>query len=125
MRLFRFSQRCNFCLSKTFGFGLLFLCFSFLAQAQNYPNSLSPPVHPVLKVNKKTREIKRVQPNVKHSAEYEFYDRVEKAAKQKKRTLRELSKQQYTNPLYFGHRNPPKKHAPHKMRFCQECGIRH
>lgn len=98
------------------------------AQAQNYPSgptSLSPAVQPVYKVNKRTREAKRVQPNVKHSAEYQFYDRVQQAAKSKKRVLRKLNKPQYTNPLYFGHKNPPKKREPHKMKFCNECGIRH
>lgn len=98
------------------------------AIAQNYPSgptSLSPGVQPVYKVDKRTREVKRVQPNVRHSAEYAFYDRVQKAAKMKKKALRKLAKPQYTNALYFGHKNPPKKHEPHKMRYCKECGIRH
>lgn len=102
--------------------------FSGVLQAQNYPTgptSLSPAVQPVYKVDKRTREVKRVQPNVKHSAEYKFYDRVQRAAKMKKKALRKLAKPQYTNPLYFGHKNPPKKRPPHKMRFCDECGIRH
>lgn len=96
--------------------------------AQNYPSgpsSLSPGVQPVYKVDKKTRTLKRVQPKVKHSAEYAFYDRVEQAAKLKKRALKKLAKPQYTNPLYFGHKNPPKKREVHKMRYCRECGIRH
>jgi len=128
MRLFHFVTHGNFWRSKPIGIALIFLFIAFISQAQNYhttPNSLSPSVQPVLKVNKRTREVKRVQPNVKHSAEYEFYNRIEKAAKQKKRALRKLAKPQYANPLYFGHRNPPKKHAPHKMRFCEMCGIRH
>ncbi len=102
--------------------------FPVAVVAQNYPSgptSLSPAVQPVYKVDKRTREVKRVQPKVKHSAEYAFYDRVQKAAKMKKKTLRKLAKPQYTNPLYFGHKNPPKKREPHKMRYCQECGIRH
>ncbi len=107
---------------------MLFSLTSLFVQAQNYPSgptSLSPAVQPTYKVNKHTREVKRVQAKVKHSAEYEFYDRVQKAAKMKKRALRKLAKPQYTNPLYFGHKNPPKKHPAHKMRFCKECGIRH
>lgn len=108
--------------------GLLLLVAANELHAQNYPSgptSLSPAVQPVYKVNKKTREAKRIQPNVRHSAEYQFYDRVQRAAKSKKRTLRKLNKPQYTNPLYFGHKHPPKKREPHKMRFCNECGIRH
>jgi hypothetical protein len=131
MRLFHFQNKQSFLSGKIYlcSLMLLFLLsFSFVAHAQNYPttpNSLSPAVQPTLKVNKRTREVKRVQPNVKHSSEYEFYDRVQKVAKAKKRALRKLAKPQYTNPVYFGHKNIPKKHAPHKMRFCNECGIRH
>jgi hypothetical protein len=131
MRLFHVvSNRFKYHSKPTFRYSavLVFLLMPFFIQAQNYPSgptSLSPAVQPTYKVNKHTREVKRVQAKVKHSAEYEFYDRVQKAAKAKKRALRKLAKPQYTNPLYFGHKNPPKKHPAHKMRFCKECGIRH
>lgn len=62
---------------------------------------------------------------VKHSPEYEYYARVEKAAKDRKRMLKYLDKPQYYNPLYFGHKRPPKRNPPHKMKFCKECRIRH
>jgi len=65
------------------------------------------------------------RPNVRHTAQYEFYVRIEKAAKAKQRLLRKLAKPQYSNFSYFGHRNPPKKHLPYAMRYCKECGIRH
>jgi hypothetical protein len=133
MRLFHFSfsrypERSKKFTTVAIVLGILLLANVSESHAQNYPSgptSLSPAVQPVYKVNKKTREAKRVQPNVKHSAEYQFYDRVQQAAKSKKRALRKLNKPQYTNPLYFGHKNPPKKREPHKMRFCNECGIRH
>lgn len=63
--------------------------------------------------------------NVKHSARYEFYERIEQAAKEKQRILKKLSKAQYSDPRYFGHKRIPKRRAPHKMRYCGECGIRH
>jgi hypothetical protein len=122
MRLFHCKRQATFLI--TF-FVMLAPC---VLMAQNYPTgptSLSPAVQPVYKVDKRTREVKRVQPKVKHSAEYAFYDRVQKAAKMKKRALRKLAKPQYTNALYFGHKHPPKKREPHKMRYCHECGIRH
>ena len=134
MRLFHFlsARSTNATRRSVGGFvsgsALFFVVSATSVQAQNYPSgptSLSPAVQPVYKVNKRTREAKRIQPNVKHSAEYQFYDRVQRAAKTKKRTLRKLNKPQYTNPLYFGHKNPPKKREVHKMRFCNECGIRH
>ena len=65
------------------------------------------------------------KPKVKHTAVYEYYARVEKAAKEKQKMLKELSKPQYANPLYYGHKRMPKKNPPHKMRYCKECGIRH
>ena len=63
--------------------------------------------------------------NVKHSARYEFYERIEKAAKEKQKILRKLARPQYSDPSYFGHKKKPKRRPPHKMRFCDECHIRH
>ena len=65
------------------------------------------------------------KPNVKHTAQYEFYVRIEKAAKEKQRMLRKLARPQYSDFTYFGHKNKPKKHLPYAMRYCKECGIRH
>jgi hypothetical protein len=63
--------------------------------------------------------------NVRHTARYEFYDRIEQAAKNKKRIMRELAKPQYSDPRYFGHKKIPKRRPANKMRYCGECGIRH
>lgn len=63
--------------------------------------------------------------NVKHTAEYEFYERIEQRAKEKQRILKELSKRQYSDPRYFGHKRIPKRRPANKMRYCGECGIRH
>ncbi|MBS1558789.1 MAG: hypothetical protein JST69_08660 [Bacteroidetes bacterium] len=65
------------------------------------------------------------KPNVRHTAQYEFYDRLEQVAKEKKRMLRQMAKPQYSDFLYFGHHSKPKKHLPFAMRYCKECGIRH
>ena len=61
----------------------------------------------------------------KTHARYEFYDRVEKAAREKKKILKKLSKPQYSDPRYFGHKRIPKRKPPYKMRYCDECAIRH
>lgn len=63
--------------------------------------------------------------NVKHTARYEFYERMEQAAKYKQRMLKKLAKPQYSDPRYFGHKKIPKRRAANKMRYCGECGIRH
>lgn len=122
---------------QNFGFiFLLFVVFSASAQKQAISNSL----HPASSVKpgtvdkhsskKKYYEPKRAKsnyrkPRVTHTAQYEFYERVEKAAKEKQRILRKLSKRAYSDPRYFGHKKLPKKRPPHKMRFCGECQIRH
>ena len=62
---------------------------------------------------------------VTRSAEYEFYKRVEQAAKDHQKQLKKLAKPQYSNFLYYGHKRKPKIHPPEKMRYCSECGIRH
>jgi hypothetical protein len=62
---------------------------------------------------------------VQHTARYEFYERIEKAAKEKQRILKKMSKAQYSDPRYFGHKRIPKRHSPNKMKYCGECGIRH
>lgn len=119
-------------------FCLVFILLIFFDKSfgQTEPNSLSPG---------KTREVNSMLPstskkskhrtgifsprvkkaNVKHTARYEFYERIEQAAKEKQRILKKLSKAQYSDPRYFGHKKIPKRRPPHKMRYCGECGIRH
>ena len=65
------------------------------------------------------------RPKVEHTARFEYYVRVEKAAKEKQRILKELDKPQYSDKQYFGHKQLPKKRPYWKMRYCSECGIRH
>lgn len=62
------------------------------------------------------------QTPVRHTAQYEFYQRVERAARLRQKMLIEQSKYKRSD---FGHRRPPRRRPPHKMRYCNECGIRH
>lgn len=89
------------------------------------PNSLNPNHVKRYYAPKAAKKVKSHKVKVKHTAQYEFYERVEKAAKEKQRILKKLAKPQYSNPLYFGHKRMPKKRPPHKMRFCEVCHIRH
>ena len=115
-----------------------FVLSGSIALAQNIPNSLTPGETAVSSsvTNPKKKHSKFFAPRkpksasfkmgqVKHSARYEFYERVEKAAKEKQRLLKILAKSQYSDPSYFGHKKKPKRRPPHKMRFCDECHIRH
>jgi hypothetical protein len=119
---------------------LLFICVlgGGFAAAQT-PNSLTPGESKIstattVKHSKKrsgffapgrSRSATFKKGKVKHSARYEFYERIERAAKEKQRLMRKLAKSQYSDPSYFGHKKKPKRRPPHKMRFCNECHIRH
>jgi len=65
------------------------------------------------------------KPKVENTARYEFYKRIEEAAKEKQRILKKLSKPQYSDFAHFGHKNKPKRNKPYAMKYCKECGIRH
>lgn len=67
------------------------------------------------------------KPNKKttYDATEKFYDRQEAIAKQERKAEKEMEKPQYSDPLYFGHKHPPKKRPPNKMKYCKVCGIRH
>jgi hypothetical protein len=60
-----------------------------------------------------------------YGLEEEFFERMEDLEKTRRKNERMLEKPQYSDPLYFGHKRPPKKRKPSKMKFCKECGIRH
>ena len=91
------------------------------------PNSRNPASAEESKVfsPKQAKAFKYKKTNVKHTARYEYYERIEKAAKEKQRILKKLAKPQYSNRLYFGHKHKPRKRPPHKMKYCEQCGIRH
>jgi hypothetical protein len=110
---------------------LLAICSPLLLSAQTTLGDKSVPEEKIQAQTKrahkptKERSVRLKKVNVKHTPRYEFYARVEKVAKDKQRMLRKMDEPQYTNPLYFGHKRPPKRHEVHKMRYCKECGIRH
>ena len=60
-----------------------------------------------------------------YGLEQEYYDRMAGLEKTRRKSERAMEKPQYSDPLYFGHKHPPKKRKPSRMKFCKECGIRH
>ena len=60
-----------------------------------------------------------------YNARNDFYDRQELMGKQRLKNEKEGEKPQYSEQKYFGHKRPPKKRSPDKMKFCKVCGIRH
>ena len=60
-----------------------------------------------------------------YESEQVFYERMEELEKTKRKNEKLAAKPQYSDPRYFGHKKPPKKRKPGKMKYCKECGIRH
>lgn len=58
-------------------------------------------------------------------SEQQYYERMEALAKTRRKNEVLQQKPQYSDPMYFGHKRPPKKRKPGKMKYCKECGIRH
>jgi len=55
----------------------------------------------------------------------EFRERLKQVYKQKAKEEKLAEKPQYSNPLYFGHKKPPKKRPAGKQKFCKICKIKH
>jgi len=91
------------------------------------PNTLSPGAEDIDLVAPKVKEHKRSKKSsgVTYNAQKEYDDRMAARAKTYRYNERMLMKPQYANPAYFGHKRKPKRHAPGKIKYCKECGIRH
>ena len=106
-------------------FVILFVCFAAKGQSSG-ENSLHPSTtkFPSKKEISK-RERTALKPKTTVDLQQEYYERVEAVMKARKKAARQMEKPQYSDPRYFGHKRPPKKRSPERMRFCKECGIRH
>jgi hypothetical protein len=60
-----------------------------------------------------------------YESEEKYYQRMEELNKTRRKNEKLSEKPQYSDPMYFGHKRPPKKRKPGKMKYCKECGLRH
>jgi hypothetical protein len=60
-----------------------------------------------------------------YDAEQKYYERMAALEKTKRKEEDMKLKPQYSDPAYFGHKRPPKRHKAGKLKYCKECGIRH
>ncbi len=74
---------------------------------------------------KKVRSGKVKEQPITYNARERFYERMEAVARQRRKNERLMEKPQYSDPMYFGHKRPPKKRPPEKMKYCKVCGIKH
>ncbi len=54
-----------------------------------------------------------------------FRERVSESYAENRKEQKLAEKPQYSDPLYFGHKKPPKKRPLGKRKFCKECGLVH
>jgi hypothetical protein len=90
---------------------------------QKGPSSLQPYYPKETKAPKAKKKSKKS--GATFESEQQYYDRMARLVKEKRKVEKEMEKPQYSNPAYFGHKRPPKRHKAGKLRFCKECGIRH
>jgi hypothetical protein len=85
------------------------------------PNALNP----VSKKEYAPRVSRKSSQGPTYTSEQEYYERMEELEKTKRKNEKLQQKPQYSDPSYFGHKRPPKKHKAGKLKYCKECGIRH
>ncbi len=112
---------------------LAFLCISTLSYAQrkkktsknsSQVTSVGPYYPDANKYMPKKKKVKSKDGISRQAQENAMVQR-EVVAKQKRKAEKVLAGTDYANTNYFGHKRPPKKRKPEKMKFCEICGIRH
>lgn len=83
------------------------------------------PPRPQYQVQKKKKTKVNVFKKKPKTYEEEFQHRMREVQKKKAKEEKLAQKPQYSNPLYFGHKKPPKKRPLHKRKLCKTCNIVH
>ena len=92
------------------------------------PTTLDPNVQQTLEPKKQTSKRSKKRKSSKgnsYSPEQDHSDKMAALDKERRKVERMADKPQYSDPSYFGHKRPPKKRPPGKMKYCKECGLRH
>lgn len=90
---------------------------------EGQPSSLDPS-YPQKKYGPK-RSTKKKGSGPTYESERQYYERMADLNKAKRKNERMSETPQYSDPTYFGHKHPPKRRPPSKMKYCKVCGIRH
>jgi len=91
---------------------------------QSNPTSLKPNL-PTKVYAPKTSRKKKKSTGPTYDAREKFYDRMDEVNKRRRKSEKAKLTPQYNDFQYFGHKKPPKKRPPEKMKYCKICGIRH
>ena len=87
-----------------------------------------PPQYQAVKKNKKQFFLFRIFQKKQQTDADEvaaFREKIKRNARKRSKELRKADKPQYNDPLYFGHKKPPKKRKNGKKKFCKTCGLVH
>jgi hypothetical protein len=87
---------------------------------QQQPTALNP-----LPQKEYAPKARKATKGATYESEQQYYERMEALAKTRRKNETLQQKPQYSDPMYFGHKRPPKKRKPGKMKYCKECGLRH
>jgi hypothetical protein len=106
---------------------MVFVLTGVVVRAQSNNQSQSTTLKPNLptKVYAPKASKKKKTKGPTYDARDKFYDRMEEVNKQRRKSEKAKLTPQYSDFQYFGHRKPPKKRPPEKMKYCKICGIRH
>lgn len=88
------------------------------------PSSLDPS-YPRKQYGPKVSSKKKKGSGPTYESERQYYERMADLNKAKRKNERLMETPQYSDPTYFGHKRPPKRRPPSKMKYCKVCGIRH
>jgi hypothetical protein len=105
---------------------VIFMLAASVAYAQNNQsksNSLNPSLPTKVYAPKVSK--KKKAKGATYDARERFYDRMEEVNKNRRKSEKAKLTPQYSDFQYFGHKKPPRKRAPEKMKYCKICGIRH
>lgn len=91
-------------------------------QTSSGPNTLDPNTEKKYEPKKRSRKSSK---GPTFDNEQQYYERMAALEKTRRKNERMLDKPQYSDPSYFGHKRPPKKRPPGKMKYCKVCGLRH
>lgn len=114
--------------------GILIMVFSesALGQSTREVTTPKPPAPRYQAVKKNTRGFflfnlfkKKNKPVTTQEEVADFRKRMRKTARKNAKIEKKMDDPQYSDPLYFGHKKPPKRRPPGKKKFCKECGLVH
>lgn len=94
-------------------------------KAKGAPPTTVEPYYPQKEYSPKAEKKKKKNSGLTYEAQNRYNDRMKEVKKAQLDRDRIQAKSQYSNPLYFGHKRPPKKRPPEKMKYCKVCQIRH